>query len=237
MATQYAFGKIVTSGLVLSLNAADRNSYSGSGNTWTDMSGNSNNGTLTNGPTFSSANGGSIVFDGVDDRVECGNASIVPNSWTVNCWLIHTKTTGVSVFVGRSGGPPNYDQNLILGWSAGSGFDSKFFVSGKTITGVYSPCTSSFVAVTGSIYNLVGCFDTTTTTLSLYVNGILNNTKVIGALFTTGSNLAIQVGCSDGTNPGNFMRGNIYTTQIYNRALSPLEVQQNYNAQKSRFGL
>ena len=58
---------IVTSGLVLSLDAADKNSYPGSGTTWADLSGNTNNGTLTNGPTFSSANQGSIVFDGVDD--------------------------------------------------------------------------------------------------------------------------------------------------------------------------
>ena len=59
--------RIVTSGLVLALDAADRNSYPGSGTTWTDLSGNANNGTLTNGPTFNSANGGSIVFDGTND--------------------------------------------------------------------------------------------------------------------------------------------------------------------------
>ena len=69
MATEYANGKIVTNGLVLSLDAADRNSYPGTGTTWRDMSGNGNNGTLTDGPTFNSNNGGSIVFDGTNDYV------------------------------------------------------------------------------------------------------------------------------------------------------------------------
>ncbi len=67
MATQFAFGKIVTDGLVLALDAADRNSYPGSGTTWTDLSINKSNSTLTNSPIFNSSNGGSIVFDGVDD--------------------------------------------------------------------------------------------------------------------------------------------------------------------------
>ena len=61
--------RIITDGLVLCLDAANRQSYPGSGTVWTDLAG-SNNGTLTNGPTFSSANGGSIVFDGVDDFIE-----------------------------------------------------------------------------------------------------------------------------------------------------------------------
>ena len=72
MATQYAFGKIITDGLVLCLDAADRNSYVSGSSTWRDVAG-SNNGTLTNGPTFSSSNGGSIVFDGSNDYVETNN--------------------------------------------------------------------------------------------------------------------------------------------------------------------
>jgi len=237
MATQYAFGKIVTNGLVLALDAADRNSYVSGSTTWNDLSGNSNTGTLTNGPTFNSANGGSIVFDGTNDRVDSTVNNIVPNSWTVGSWLINTKTTGVSVFIAKSGGAPNYDQNMLLGWSSTNA--NRFYVSGKTTTGIYySSCTSSFSPSTSSIYNVVGTFDSNTTTLSLYINGVLDNTKIVGAVFTTGSNLPIQIGCSDGTSsPGNFMRGSIYNTLIYNRALSAAEIAQNYNAQKSRFNL
>ena len=61
--------KIVTSGLVLALDAADKNSYRGSGTSWLDLSGNNNTGTLTNGPTFNGANLGTFVFDGADDYV------------------------------------------------------------------------------------------------------------------------------------------------------------------------
>ena len=70
-------GHIITDGLVIALDAANTKSYPGSGTTWSDLSGNSNNGTLTNGPTFNSRNGGSIVFDGVDDYVTLGTPSIL----------------------------------------------------------------------------------------------------------------------------------------------------------------
>jgi hypothetical protein len=64
---------IVTDGLVLYLDAANQKSYPGTGTTWNDLSGNGNNGTLVNGPTFNSDNNGSIVFDGVDDYVNFGD--------------------------------------------------------------------------------------------------------------------------------------------------------------------
>jgi len=226
--------KIVTDGLVLYLDAANNRSYPGSGTTWTDLSRGSNNGTLTNGPTFNSANGGSIVFDGINDYVNCGTTDIIPGSWTINVWVQQKKTTGAAVFFGRSGTAPNYDQTAILGWIATG---NKFFTQGKTVGGIYSSTTSSFSPSTTVIYNVVGTFNTASTALNLYINGVLDNTKVIGSLFTTGSNLSNQVGCSDGTIPGNFTQGNLYSVQIYNRALSSTEVLQNYNATKTRFGL
>ena len=70
---------IITSGLISALDAADRNSYPGSGTTWTDISGNNNNGTLTNGPTFSSTNGGAIVLDGADDYINTGTINLQRN--------------------------------------------------------------------------------------------------------------------------------------------------------------
>lgn len=71
---------IIKSGLVLDLDAADINSYIGSGTSWKDMTGNGNSGTLVNGPSFSSANGGSIVFDGVDDYINLRSGTIL-NNW------------------------------------------------------------------------------------------------------------------------------------------------------------
>ena len=65
----FAGPEITESGLVLALDAGNLKSYPTTGTTWTDLSGRGNTGTLTNGPTYSSANGGSIVFDGVNDYV------------------------------------------------------------------------------------------------------------------------------------------------------------------------
>ena len=65
---QSNYSKIVKDGLVLWVDAMNDNSYPETGITWTDLSGNNNNATLINGPTFDTANGGSIVFDGTDDR-------------------------------------------------------------------------------------------------------------------------------------------------------------------------
>ena len=73
----YSYGpSIVKSGLVLALDAANRKSYPGSGTVWSDLSGNNITGSLVNGPTYSSANGGSIVFDGTNDYVNCGDLPI-----------------------------------------------------------------------------------------------------------------------------------------------------------------
>ena len=81
--------RIVTDGLALCLDAANSKSYPGSGSTWTDLSGNGNNATLTNGPTYSSANGGSIVFDGVNDYVAPTGLTnaLWQGNWTVSFWV------------------------------------------------------------------------------------------------------------------------------------------------------
>ena len=84
--------KIVTDGLVLCLDAAIGKSYPGSGTSWTDLSGNGNNGTLVNGPTFSSANGGSIVLDGVNDYISTTSISI--STFTYEGWLYNNLTGG-----------------------------------------------------------------------------------------------------------------------------------------------
>jgi hypothetical protein len=85
----FAGPSAVTSGLVLELDAANTKSYTGSGTTWTDLSGNGNNGVLTNGPTYSSLNGGYIVFDGINDYVTC-SATSSPQfdaDFTIESWI------------------------------------------------------------------------------------------------------------------------------------------------------
>jgi len=77
-------GGIVRNGLVLDLDAAKLDSYPKFGTTWRDITFNQNNGTLVNGPTFNSGNGGSIVFDGVDDYITI--PTITNNIYTIDFW-------------------------------------------------------------------------------------------------------------------------------------------------------
>jgi hypothetical protein len=77
----------ITTGLKLNLDASSASSYSGTGTEWNDISGSGNNGTLVNGPTYNSANNGSISFDGADDYVNCGTPSISVGKITVSAWV------------------------------------------------------------------------------------------------------------------------------------------------------
>ena len=94
---------LVSAGLVLNLDAGNSSSYIGSGNNWNDLSGNNNTGTLTNGPIFNSANGGSIVFDGIDDVISFGNIlNMGLNSWTMSCWVKFDGGSGTFGIMGKT---------------------------------------------------------------------------------------------------------------------------------------
>jgi hypothetical protein len=212
--------KSITSGLVLYLDAANLTSYPGTGTTWTDLSGNNNNGTLTNGPTFNSANGGSIVFDGVDDYVNCGNNnSSKLTSGTVNVWM---KTTSTSVAYqgivtkALNYGIYNYGGNLLLyDWGTGADRNSGISIS----NGNWRFITLRFSS--NSLNNA-----------TVYINGVLVYTTT---MYKTSDiyNLGIGTG-GDGSQP---LPGTIGVVQIYNKVLSATEILQNYNATKGRFGL
>jgi hypothetical protein len=237
MAGRIAYlGNITTQGLVLDLDAGIKGSYPGSGTTWTDISNNGNNGTLTNGPTFTGSDYGAIRFDGTDDYVDCGTANPIPNSWTLTSWVQNSVKVGYGNIIGRSAGIPLYEQNATLGWS--SVRSSSFSVGGKLTNGTfYYECTSSAFLNTGSILNVVGSFNEPTTTLTLYINGAPVNTKNTGFSMTLTGSQKIQVGCSDGNSLGNFFSGSIYQAQIYNQALTQFQVWQNFNSYKSRYGI
>jgi len=214
--------RIVTDGLVLCLDAADNNSYPGSGTAWTDLSGNGNHGTLTNGPTFSSANKGSIVFDGVDDYVVMGTASSVPieGPGTLDIWGFYAAISSTYNLISLS----LATSAIQIGILGGSGRVWKY--GGATLL-IYTTPTINTIAnwtLTFSGANL-----------SMYINGILNNSTTTAAN-QTGSSPTIRLGTynAGGSQP---LNGRIYSTRIYNRILSSSEISQNYNATKGRFGL
>jgi hypothetical protein len=217
--------RTITDGLVLCLDAANPKSYPGSGTTWTDLSGRGNNGTLTNGPTYSSSNGGSIVFDGVDDYV---NFSFVnpfaetvivwvksaTSNWNVNGWISSSRR--------QNGHIIHPDQGLrrvtyfILDSSASYTNIGSVTPDNITIPHMYAYTTN------GSNLH------------KTYFDGIEVASSSSSITRTVSPTAQIWYLGQDDT-PGRHGNGNIYNCSRYNRALSATEISQNYNALKSRY--
>jgi len=222
------FRDIVRTGLLLDLDAGMNSSFNNTGTTWTDLSGTGNNGTLTNGPTYSSANGGSVVFDGVDDYVNISGSTTV-SEVTFSVWLKRngTQSSYAGILFSRGGSSANVsglDFNLAyntLGYHWNDTSGSYGFNSGLTPpNGVWC----------------MGSVSVTSTTATFYLcqsSGITTATNTLAHAPTTLDGLKLGW---DGA-VSRYMNGNIATAQIYNRALTAAEIQQNYNALKHRFGL
>ena len=214
MATEYGFGKTVTNGLVLSLDAADKNSYIGSGTTWRDLSGNNNNGSLANTPTFSSINGGNIVFNGTNQYVSTTYIMPAQNTTTTfswNCWVYPVRNTALDIFMGN--------RNTTLN-----------FIKLHSNNFEYYPLSFGGAMPLNQWQNI--CVVKNLTNFSYYRNGIQTATTSSSAALTANP---FFIG---GDNTANeYASGSIALARTYNRVLSATEITQNYNAQKSRFGL
>jgi len=215
---------IVTDNLLINLDAANTQSYPGSGTTWNDISGNGNNGTLINGPTFNSSNGGSIVFDGVDDIVTTTYVST--NTYTFSAWF---KTNVVSSGYRNIISIPSSNYALILLDANTSNLG--FWAPDNTLNGsnLSTPTIS-----TNTWYNVVFVREGNSITggYKAYLNGILyGNANTVTWSTTEGLSVG---GRADAPQP---LNGNISQVLIYNRALSSNEITQNFNALKGRFGL
>ena len=225
MATNYN-PSIVTDGLVLCLDAANTKSYSGSGTTWTDISGEGHDGTLTNGPTFSSNYGGNIVLDGSNDFVTgVHNSELnLRNDVTVECWFRRTggRSTWVRIF-----GKGNSSNRTYGLWYH---VNSNYFLYQR-----YGPSSFNVMptipVVLNTWYHMVGTSSGSNHTL--YLNGVNVGTASNSSTFHSSTD-PYKVGYG---NVHTIHKGNVSNCRIYNRGLSEAEVKQNYNALKGRFGL
>jgi len=229
MAGRIAYlGNIATQGLVLNLDAAIKGSYPGTGTTWTDVSNNGNSGTLTNGPTYSSDNYGSIVFDGVDDYVITSQSQSF-NDFSICTFFKDNSSTGYARIVdGR------YIDGFWVG-KDGSGPSNKYGGGCKQISGF------NFITLTAGQWHFVA-MTRSGTTLTVYGDGIANtNVTTCGSGSTALHLLTVGATINDGdpVNPAqrDWFKGNISSVQIYNRALSATEVLQNFNALRGRYGI
>lgn len=217
--------RIVTDGLVLYLDAANNKSYPGSGNTWVDLTGNNRNGTLLNSPTFSGNNSGNISFDGINQYctvTEIGQLT----RFSVESWFRPTSypnnyaCTVTTVFPGN-----NSTVNFKIGYENGSQMYGGFYNG----TWRLSPGVNTSLNVWQQVV-----FTYDGSNLAIYSNGVSGGSNSYSGTPNSGGD-GIRIGRRwDFTD---YFAGNISITKIYNRALSPSEILENYNATKTRFGL
>ena len=224
--------EIIQSGLVLALDAGNSNSYPGSGTTWADLSGNGNNGTLKNGPTYSSANGGSLVFDGVNDGVQLPGTNLSLNQMTISSWNYSTNYNQYGfMFEKTTNGLVNTQYSLFYNGGNNLIYYRTYGLSPTDLT----VNTSTAGVVNNQWNNVVATWDGTNK--RIYVNGILRATSAnLTGTVTQNTTGAAYIGIY-GNFAGYPFNGRISKTSIYNRALTAAEIQQNFNALKSRFSI
>lgn len=240
---------IVTDGLIVALDASVSRSYPGSGTTWTDLSGNGNNGTLVNGPTFNSGNSGSIELDGADDSISLGtqiNSDITETDITVSFWTYLDSTSGDKSFAAMSSVALNVP--LII-W-----YDASVSSRDNTGTGDVGGGTSNAIVVMVSDTNSSKRFSTSNNALSAstwhnvsVVLDVTNNafyTYIDGVeeakYVSTNTSLGIKSTSNSFIIGGAalaYLDGRIANYQVYTKALTASEVLQNFNALRGRFGI
>jgi hypothetical protein len=215
---------VVTTGLQLYLDAGNASSYPGSGTTWTDLTVNGRNGTLIGGPTYSSADGGSIVFDGSNDLVQC-SGSFTVTAATFVAWIKRngnqiqydgilfsrgTNTTGMDFQVSNQLGYTWNDAGNTYGWQSG------LTIPNSTWCMVAISVTST--AATAYLCQASGI--TTATNTVSHASSLINDIKIAQDEFST-----------------RYFTGNIAIAQIYDIALSADQISQNFAADRGRFGV
>jgi hypothetical protein len=211
-----------SNGALLYLDAGQSASYPGSGTTWTDLSGNGRNGTLTSGPAYTSADGGSIVFDGVNDYVQCSGSPTV----TAATFL---------VWMRRNGPQDDYDGILYSRGAAATGIG--FFGTTNKISYTWNNAVNTYSWDSGlTIPDLTWCMvavSVTSSSATAYLcqsSGITSATNTVSHTSTTLDD--IKIGQDDIAS--RYFNGRIATAVIYNRALSADEITQNFNALRGR---
>jgi len=222
---------IVTDGLVLCLDAGNAKSYPGSGTSWSDVSGEGNNGTLVNGVGYSGDNLGSLSFDGVDDYVNLGDLDL-PAPFTLSIWFKGNTTNQFCGLLNKS------SSENFGAWGLYGSSDASYVRFGfvNTSNSQIEISNTNFNDIKANTWvNYVGTYDFSN--LRLYRNGI----EIASAVETTtptSTNDIASIGNRVVTNRSDrAYAGLLSSAKIYNRALTASEVQQNFKALRGRYGI
>ena len=214
---------IVTSGLVLCVDAGNPRSYPGSGTQWNDATSSGFNFTLTNGPTYSSSNLGSFTFDGVNDFANAANNTALDTQTpTVEVWVKTNATTQNGFWFEKGSVNSQYalfQEGTQIQWRMGPLGDCISYPTANTMTAnVWYQVVAT--RVSGSQF--------------LYINGVsVASGTQTGTLSTNSSGMYI----GSYNSGGYFYNGALSICRVYNRVLSAAEVLQNFNAARGRYGI
>ena len=222
-------------GLVLYLDASNNASYSGSGNTWYDLSGNSNKATFVDSPSFQSLPQSYFNFDGVNDYMTIvRSSSMSPTSaLTQEVWFNFPIVPSAAIFIGLQYGTSS--NNTYALWR-----ESSSLYGGVNTSGSFSYIGIGTSYMSGNKWHhFVHTYDGSTQ--KLYLDGVLlNSANISGSIQYDANNTRVLIGADDngsGYNTGASYphSGKLNQVRIYNRALSASEILQNYNAQKKKY--
>jgi hypothetical protein len=224
--------KIATDGLVLCLDAGNRKSYPGSGDTWRDLSGYGNDGTLINGPSFAAANGGSIVFNGTNYASIPFSAQFPTGSNARSMCAIFNANTlegGRELF---GIGSNEYNGSRSALWLDASGYIGVECLLSSVMTNEWAGINNwVFLSATYAAGGSTHAF-------KIFINGLQKSATTFDDAYDLDTT---SEDCTVATVPGatfaHRFSGNISFVSLYNRELLPSEILQNYNALKGRFGL
>ena len=232
---------IVMDGLVLCLDAGNIKSYPGSGTAWNTLV-QTTNGTLTNGPTYSSTNGGYFSFDGTNDSVTLGSSNLISTTqpFSVNLWFRHNSRTTGSLF------------NAMTTFAISTGIPFRVaFVNGTSngYTGLYMTSNSGWAKAssnyipTANVWGMMtftynGSGATTTSNFKMYWNGSPLTLTTTGSEATPAATVNQNlIGTRNSTSDDQFYKGDISNYMLYSRLLSQAEIEQNFNALRGRYGI
>jgi hypothetical protein len=216
---------IVTSGLRFNLDAGNIASYPGpgSGSTWYDLSGNGYDGTLVNGATYSSDNGGSILFNGTNSNInlnkKAADIGIYDNSYTADAWVYPTDIGGFRGMFGDEGASTRQGLHLC-------------FSGGGILQGHYGSDGQAGSVTINNWYHIVFTYDKATRATKIYKNGVYqgNSGNIDSYIGITNIHLG------QAFNNSGYFKGKGAVFKMYDRVLTSAEIATNFNALKTRFG-